>query len=91
MLRKESENIVNYYSQRKLCVNSKMEELSNDCSKYSRGALGMLKKLACTNKTYQNQAERMHRSLCQDHTDVPPDIDLSSDSSDGESDAFILS
>ena len=50
----------------------------------------MLKKLACTNKTYQNQAEKMHRSLCQDHIDVPPDIDLSSDSSDDESYAFIL-
>ena len=49
----------------------------------------MLKKLACTNKTYQNQAEKMHRSLCQDHIDVPPDIDLSSDSSDDESDAFV--
>ena len=88
MLQKESENLLNYYSQRENCIRLKLTELSDDQrSRYSRGAVTMLKNQMHINSTYKNQADTIHRSFHQAASvTVPPDLDISSDSSDDEND-----
>ena len=92
MLQKEIENMLNYYSRREKCILLKLTELSDDQHRrYIRGAVGMLRNQLHVNTFYKNQADMAHRSVYHQATSVtvPPDLHISSDSSEDERDDFI--
>ena len=92
MLQKEIENMLNYYSRREKCILLKLTELSDDQHRrYIRGAVSMLRNQLHVNTFYKNQADMAHRSVYHQATSVtvPPDLDISSDSSEDERDDFI--